>query len=332
MKERFLTLKDLRTGMFDEFERTQEVDLVWRTIQGEQKLVSEPFRDDWSLEDRQVLVACLRDCLAEGGAVCCIFEGEKIAAFFAMTRPPFGSRGQYADLQSLHVGRSWRRRGLGRRLLGIAAWQAAVWGREKLYISAHSAMESQAFYRAAGCREAEEINPAHAEAEPFDIQMEYPIPAFAAVPMTERYAAEIAGWRYPAPYDVYHLRPEDQAELLGGSYSALLGPQGILLGFFCFGAPARIAAEEAEAYASGALDIGLGLAPLFCGRKFGPDFLRLVSETGRAQFGAGRFRLTVAAFNCRAQRAYEKAEFRFCREITQKDTGRVFRILEAGRI
>ena len=75
MKERFLTLKDLRTGMFDEFERTQEVDLVWRTIQGEQKLVSEPFRDDWSLKDRQVLVACLRGCLAEGGAVCCIFEG-----------------------------------------------------------------------------------------------------------------------------------------------------------------------------------------------------------------------------------------------------------------
>ena len=58
-----------------------------------------------------------------------------------------------------------------RRLLA-ARW-ARDRGAQKLYISAHSAIESQAFYRAMGCVEAHTYNPAHVAAEPFDCQLEY---------------------------------------------------------------------------------------------------------------------------------------------------------------
>ena len=44
---------------------------------------------------------------------------------------------------------------------------------EGLYISAHSAVESQAFYKKMGCVEAEEYDPAHTAAEPCDCQLEY---------------------------------------------------------------------------------------------------------------------------------------------------------------
>ena len=43
---------------------------------------------------------------------------------------------------------------------------------EKLYISDHSAVESQAFYRSMGCVEAKEHNRAHVEKEPWDCQLE----------------------------------------------------------------------------------------------------------------------------------------------------------------
>ena len=43
---------------------------------------------------------------------------------------------------------------------------------KKLYISAHSAVESQAFYKAMGCVEAEEYNAEHVEKEPYDCQLE----------------------------------------------------------------------------------------------------------------------------------------------------------------
>lgn len=45
-------------------------------------------------------------------------------------------------------------------------------GAEKLYISAHSAVETQAFYNAMGCAEALEYSKFHTQKEPFDCQLE----------------------------------------------------------------------------------------------------------------------------------------------------------------
>ncbi len=84
-----------------------------------------------------------------------------------------GSRGQYAVLAEMHVSEELRGRGLGRQLFARAAEEARSLGAEKLYISAMSAEESQAFYRAMGCVEAQEYDPPHVEKEPCDVQMEY---------------------------------------------------------------------------------------------------------------------------------------------------------------
>jgi hypothetical protein len=46
-------------------------------------------------------------------------------------------------------------------------------GAQKLYISAHSSQESQAFYKAMGCVEAMEYNKRLVSEEPCDCQLEY---------------------------------------------------------------------------------------------------------------------------------------------------------------
>ena len=85
----------------------------------------------------------------------------------------FGGENRYLDLTSIHVSEDLRRGGVGKHLfLAAAAW-AREQGARKLYISAHSAVESQAFYRSLGCVDAAKVNPAHVEAEPFDCQLEY---------------------------------------------------------------------------------------------------------------------------------------------------------------
>ena len=84
-----------------------------------------------------------------------------------------GTRGQYRDLSSLHVSAECRRRGLGRVLFAKAAGWARAQGAEKLYISSHSALETQRFYRALGCTDALEPDAAHTAREPFDCQLEY---------------------------------------------------------------------------------------------------------------------------------------------------------------
>ena len=73
--------------------------------------------------------------------------------------PLVGSRKQYADLTSIHVSADARGHGLGRRLFLLAEDTARQLGAEALYISAHSAVESQAFYKAMGCVEAAEYLP-----------------------------------------------------------------------------------------------------------------------------------------------------------------------------
>ena len=46
-------------------------------------------------------------------------------------------------------------------------------GAEKLYITAHSSEESQAFYKTVGCCETCELNQPLYEKEPFDCHLEY---------------------------------------------------------------------------------------------------------------------------------------------------------------
>ncbi len=44
--------------------------------------------------------------------------------------------------------------------------------RNLLYISAHSAVETQAFYKKMGCTEAQQYRQEHVEQEPYDCQLE----------------------------------------------------------------------------------------------------------------------------------------------------------------
>lgn len=130
-------------------------------------------------------------------------------------------------------------------------------------------------------------------------------------PMTEKDAQTIAAWAYPPPYDLYALSAGDVRELLDGGYYAALDAEGTLLGFFCFGAPARVPAGiPSGAYDDASLlDIGLGLSPGLCGQGLGLAFLLEGLAFALKTFAPAGFRLTVAAFNLRAAKVYERAGF-----------------------
>ena len=85
-----------------------------------------------------------------------------------------GSRGQYRDMTSLHVSEDLRGHGAGRQLFLLAKDWARDHGAEKLYISSHSAVETQRFYESMGCVDAEEVMEEHVRQEPYDRQLECP--------------------------------------------------------------------------------------------------------------------------------------------------------------
>lgn len=131
-----------------------------------------PFIDDWAESDYDFLISCLKNTVSSGGFVYAAFSGRSLKGFVSVEAGLFGSRHQYLDLTSLHVSKDLRGSGIGTALFCAAKEWARKHGAEKLYISAHSAVETQAFYQRMGCVDAKELQKKHTDAEPFDRQLE----------------------------------------------------------------------------------------------------------------------------------------------------------------
>lgn len=169
---RQLPSEELRVELFSDFHRHQEVKKCWRKINGTWIQIDNVFTEEWDPEDYRRLVQCLKNTVATGGVVYGAFREGKLKGFASVESHFFGSSGQYLELSCIHVSEDCRGAGMGRSLMHTVCQWAKEKGAKKLYISAHSSVESQAFYKAMGCREAEEYSQFHVEKEPCDCQLE----------------------------------------------------------------------------------------------------------------------------------------------------------------
>lgn len=172
MEFRVLKESEIDRALFAHFIRRQTVTKCWRKVEEEWRIQDIAFIDDWSEEDYGVLVKCLRNTARTGGLVLGAFYENRLKGFTSVEAAPIGSSKEYMDLSSIHVSEDMRGRGIGKELFCRAKAWAKEHGGQKLYISAHSAVESQAFYRRMGCVEAQEYDAAHAATEPCDCQLE----------------------------------------------------------------------------------------------------------------------------------------------------------------
>ena len=122
--------------------------------------------------------------------------------------------------------------------------------------------------------------------------------------MNEIAAQAIANWHYEGIYAFYDMDQDikDLEELLNpqswtGKYCAVVDERDELVGFFSF---------ERE---DGSVVVGLGLRPDCTGKGLGQAFVEAGLEHAREKFGPATFRLSVATFNQRAIRVYEKLGF-----------------------
>ena len=161
---------------------------------------------------------------------------------------------------------------------------------------------------------------------------------FAFRPIDETSAREVMSWRYDRPYDVYNLDPHSE-EILQGFLDSdtachtLTDVGGDLVGFCTFGADAQVPGGD---YSTEALDIGLGIRPDLAGQGKGGLYVRAVLDFAMATFAPTTLRVTVAAFNRRARRVWEKAGFREVQQFERMADGAPFAVLtrrsSAGRV
>lgn len=169
---RALNTDEICRSLFKSFVRRQVVTDCLRKENNIWVIKNAPFVDDWTEQDYQMLITCLKHTIDTGGLVYAAFIDENLKGFVSVEPVLFGGEHKYLDLSSIHISEDMRGQGIGKSLFLTAKEWAKSHGAKKLYISAHSAVESQAFYKAMGCVEAQVYNKQHVEAEPYDCQLE----------------------------------------------------------------------------------------------------------------------------------------------------------------
>lgn len=167
-----LTMDDVDLTLFDYFDRTQEVTKCWRKIDGTWIIKDVPFVDNWSFEEYQEGILYLKKIIQLKGYVVAAFSNGQLKGFASVDPTIFGTHAKYMDLSNIHVSKDMRGHGIGKELFLLAKKWAKDHQAEKLYISAHSSVESQAFYKTMGCVEALEYNEELVTKEPCDCQLE----------------------------------------------------------------------------------------------------------------------------------------------------------------
>lgn len=135
--------------------------------------------------------------------------------------------------------------------------------------------------------------------------------------MTQEQAQDIAeNWRYEGEYSFYDMDadPEDLAEFLdpekrGDNYFMIFqGNEAV--GFYSFGQTDRET-----------VDIGLGMKPDLTGRGQGAAFLKAGLDFAKSNYHPQKITLSVAAFNKRAIKVYEKLGFKEVESFVQATNG-----------
>lgn len=151
---------------------------------------------------------------------------------------------------------------------------------------------------------------------------------FEFQPIDESSVRAILNWRYEPPYDIYNDLEE------GASLQYFLHPQNNfykimtvnseLVGYCSFGQDEQVAGGD---YYDEALDMGMGIRPDLTGRGKGIEYANAVLEFGEGLLKPKALRVTIAAFNKRALRLWQKLEFEHQQSFERKCDGMQFVVL-----
>lgn len=121
-------------------------------------------------------------------------------------------------------------------------------------------------------------------------------------------AKAIAGWRYPAPYDVYDFSDWQTMKAAGW---AITIPEKRAAEFRTLWENGRLTAwfHLFTKPGTNELFLGLGLAPALCGQGKGVPYVKRMVEYALAE-NKGSLYLEVREFNRRAIRCYQAVGFR----------------------
>ena len=137
-------------------------------------------------------------------------------------------------------------------------------------------------------------------------------PKISYHPAEKKHARIFVNWQYEPPYDVYNCPPEEVGDAVyynidpANNVYAMLDQNEELVGYCSYGRDAQVPGGD---YSEKALDIGMMIKPELTGQGLGTTFAKEVTMNGIEKYRPKKLRVTIAAFNKRAMRVWEKNGF-----------------------
>ena len=103
--------REICRELFAGFVRHQSVTKCWRKENGGWVVRDNPFIDDWTEEEYEILVTCLKHTVDTGGLVYAAFCDGILKGFVSVEPVLFGGDQKYLDLSSIHVSEDMRGKG-----------------------------------------------------------------------------------------------------------------------------------------------------------------------------------------------------------------------------
>ncbi|MDN3954541.1 GNAT family N-acetyltransferase [Sporolactobacillus laevolacticus] len=142
--------------------------------------------------------------------------------------------------------------------------------------------------------------------------------------MTQEQAEDIAyNWHYDHDYSFYDMEADEE------DLEEFLDPQkrnnsfyvvksfNTIIGFFCF-----------DKLSDHTIEIGLGMKPELTGKGHGYEFLKAGIDFAKSNYKPNTITLSVAAFNQRAIKVYQKIGFKEEYSFMQDTNGSSFKFLK----
>jgi ribosomal-protein-alanine N-acetyltransferase len=150
-------------------------------------------------------------------------------------------------------------------------------------------------------------------------------------PAEKKHARIFVNWQYEPPYDVYNCPPEEIGDAVQHNINpenkvyAMFDQNEELIGYCSYGKDAQVPGGD---YSEAALDIGLMIKPELTGQGMGSDFASEVIQNGIDKYAPKKLRVTIAAFNQRAMRVWEKNGFQQTQKFNREGDGMEFVIMK----
>jgi predicted N-acetyltransferase YhbS len=154
-------------------DRSEVVDDVYHLEDG--ALVLRREHDDvrgWPPGEAEKYTPVLEACFDQGGWFYGLFDHHRLIGAAVLESRFIGRHGNQLQLKFLHVSRSYRNLGWGRKLFDLAKAEADRRGAKSLYISATPSAHTIDFYLRMGCSVARQPDAELFELEPEDIHLE----------------------------------------------------------------------------------------------------------------------------------------------------------------